>query len=1144
MELFHNIRTVARYEATILRRSWFFRLFSIGALFFLTIMNIALFSPIGDEPWDFIAIPSTVPLFNLYILNIGQAIVVIFLAADFLKRDKKVDTNEVLYTRSMSNFEYILGKTLGILRLFLGLDVIILFIALIVNIISNKMTVDIMSYFWYLLIICVPTIVFSLGLAFMLMSLIRNQAVTFLILLGIAAVDMFWLWFRFGSLFDYMAFGLPLYKSTVIGFDNPGFIINQRLIYFCLGMSFVFITILLFNRLPQSRAHTIISYLFAAMFFVVSTLSAIRIYSSFKTEEAEKRHVIDTNRQFENKQFVSLTDAYIDLVHRGKTIEASASLKFVNETVENIPDYIFSLNPGLKVTDVTSGGQKINFSTTSHIIDITPGNPLHPGSADSVVISYSGTIIESFCYPDQADNPKEQPYQIEMLQVHKRQVFLSDKYVLLIPESHWYPVPGLNYYPEDPARIKVDFTNYTLRVKPEEGLTAVSQGIMNSSGEYSIFTPESPLTGLTLAIGDYRSDTLELDTLQFITHYFPGNDYYKEDLALAEIRDTLPMLVSGIMRDLEVNFSTRYPFKTLSLVEVPVQFFSLPRMSTQTRAEVQPSMVLLPEKLSTTEGAGFQRRFTRNKKRMERENQVITDKELQVRIFNDFIRNTFISGENFNYRNGVVINEPTRYRLGPSFYFYKNNFYSDEYPVINSVFESHLQKVKIPGGNTFDYRSFMGGLSDIDRTNLIFRAGSFRELLGRNFSVDTVRLMVTSKGDYIFNLLRSKAGIADFNEYFKEYVEKNKFRRIDIRKFNDDIKAEFGFDFYDYLGDWFNSPAQPGFLFSDFQVNETVIDDRVRYKATFIASNPENITGIFNVSFRTGGTGSNSRQSSMTVMQGTQGFYSETGRGMEVTDISKIVMLGPDETKRISIILDYEPREMLVNTIYSKNIPGEITIPVSEIRKSHERTGTSDNEEVLSSMPSFTFPGEMIVDNEDPGFDRGPLLDRSPLKKLLKITNERGDEYQQVRRYNRPNYWQPVVSSSYFGKYVLSAVYTASGTGDRSVKWKTPVDEPGYYDIYCFIGKVNERVTITSGTAAPPPPGEEQRGDGLYKDLHYKIYHSEGTEEITIDFENSEAGWHNMGRYYLASDTATVELSNQSSGRVVIGDAIKWVRAK
>ncbi|TFG43123.1 MAG: hypothetical protein E4H43_02165, partial [Bacteroidia bacterium] len=690
MGLLHNIRTVARYEAKTLRRSWFFRLFSIGALVIFTFMNIGLFSPIGDESWEMISIPSSVPLINLYLLNIGQAIVVIFLASDFLKRDKKVDTNEVLYTRSMSNFEYVMGKTAGILRLFLGLDIIILLIGLLMNIISTSMTVDLPSYLWYLLIISVPTIIFSLGLAFMLMSLLKNQAITFLILLGIAALNMFWLNYRFGFIFDYMAFGLPVFKSGILGFDNFSLILNQRLLYLFLGLFLVLATVLLFKRLPQSKPHTVISACLMFIFLAGAVVCGLNTWSFYKTDINEKRLVIESNKQFENRNFVSLKDAAIDFSHEGKSFSASATLKFTNNNKEVLDKYLFSLNPYLSITGITSSGNTLNYTKTNHIIEIDPLKPLLPGESDSINISYSGSVNESFCFPDYSDNVKETPYRVAMVNVNKRQAFLNEDYVLLTPESHWYPVPGLNYYPSNPARIKIDFTTYTLRVKPGNDLTPVSQGKMKKEGEDFVFTPESPLTGLTLAIGNYRSDTLTVDSVKYISYYFLGHDYYKKDLA--EIKDTLSLLVSGIMRELETNFSTKYPFKTLGLLEVPVQFYSFPRMSTQTRAELQPSLVLLPEKLSMLSNAGFQKRFTRQKKRMERNNQVITDKELQVRLFNDFIRNTFISGENFRYVNGSMLNEPVRYRLGPSFYFFKNNFYSTEFPVINAVFEAHLQK--------------------------------------------------------------------------------------------------------------------------------------------------------------------------------------------------------------------------------------------------------------------------------------------------------------------------------------------------------------------------------------------------------------------------------------------------------------------
>jgi hypothetical protein len=60
--------------------------------------------------------------------------------------------------------------------------------------------------------------------------------------------------------------------------------------------------------------------------------------------------------------------------------------------------------------------------------------------------------------------------------------------------------------------------------------------------------------------------------------------------------------------------------------------------------------------------------------------------------------------------------------------------------------------------------------------------------------------------------------------------------------------------------------------------------------------------------------------------------------------------------------------------------------------------------------------------------------------------------------------------------------------------------------------------------------------------MHYKVYHDDGVEDISLDFENAPGGWNNLGRFYLSHDTAKVMLTNKSAGQMVIGDAIKWVR--
>ena len=1145
MSFLHNIRTVAQYEAKTLRRSWFFRLFSIGALFILTFMNIGLFSPIGDEPWDLVAIPSSVPLINLYLLNIGQAFIVIFLASDFLKQDKKLDTNEVLYTRSMSNFEYITGKTIGILRLFLGLDVIILCIGLLMNIISNSMTIDLMSYLSYLLIICVPTIVFSLGLAFMLMQVIRNQAITFMILLGYAALDMFYLYFRAGSIFDYMAFGLPVFKSGVIGFDNLNLIINQRLLYFFLGMAMVMGTILLFKRLPQSKFHKVLTIVMLIVFSSGAFITGSNTWGDYSRKVNDKKLVIETDRQYENRMFPSVENAIIDFDHKGVTFEASAGLKITNQNNEPLDTYLFSLNPSLIVLKITSADKELEFKRINQIIEIVPGNKLETGLSDSLTIFYSGSVNESFCFPDYADNIKENPYRIEMVNVNKRQAFLTENYVLLTPESHWYPVAGLNYYPSNPAKIKIDFTRYTINVHTKNGLSAVSQGKSQPGNGTCSFSSETPLTGLTLAIGNYLTDTLRVDSVEYLSYHFPGNDFYKKDLA--ELKDTLSLLISGVMRELETNFSTKYPFKTLSIIEVPVQYYSYPRRNTQTRAEVQPSMVLLPERLTTLQNAGFAKRFTRQKKRMARNNQVLTDKELQVRIFNDFIRNTFISGERFRYENGVAWNEPVRYRLGPSFYFFKNNFYSEEYPVINAVFETHLQKVTAPTEG-FDFFDFNGGLSENDKANLVLKEKSFKELLARNPGGDTIRSILTLKGDFLFNLLRSKAGIEEFKTWFKKYIDDNKFKSVDITRMNEDIKQKFGFEFYPFLNDWFSRKEQPGFLFSNLKASEIIVGDRSRYLVTFTASNPEPVAGLFNVSFRMGGAGEPGGGPVMEVVEfaGGGGSFkvSGQGRGMEASDITKIIFLGPAEAKSISIVLDAQPRALQINTLFAKNIPGEIIMPIEEIIKAKSKVTELENTETITRIPDLKDPFETIVDNEDPGFIFTRQNTDSPLKRLLGVKSRNGQTYEQIRLMRAPEFWQPVVQSSYYGKYIRSSIYTRSGTGDKVLTWKAPLAKSGYYDIYTYIGKASDGIVVrTSGPAAPPPPPGEggKGGSSPCRDLHFKIFHDQGTEEITLEYENAESGWNNLGRYYLSSDTAKVELTNQSIGNYVIGDAVRWV---
>jgi hypothetical protein len=235
-----------------LLRSWFFRIFAALAVGGLSIFNLALNIVSSGSPWIYRALPASIPYANLIILNLGQAIVAVFLASEFLKQDKKNDTSEVIYTRSMTNGQYLLGKTLGILYVFFVLNIVILLIGIGFSFMSSVSLQHILYYFAYPLLISLPTLVFILGLSFFAMIVIKNQAVTFIIILGYIALTIFYLNKKLFHIFDYIAYQVPMMYSSISGFGDFSEIILHRCIYFFLGIGLIYLTIYSLPRLPQS----------------------------------------------------------------------------------------------------------------------------------------------------------------------------------------------------------------------------------------------------------------------------------------------------------------------------------------------------------------------------------------------------------------------------------------------------------------------------------------------------------------------------------------------------------------------------------------------------------------------------------------------------------------------------------------------------------------------------------------------------------------------------------------------------------------------------------------------------------------------------------------------------------------------------
>lgn len=198
-----TIQVIALYEAKNLFRSWFFRIFLLISIIILLLINVSLFVLPASSRWMYYGIPSSIPYLNILLFGIVQSIIGIFMASDFLKYDYKLDTTEVIYVRSMTNTDYVFGKLLGILTVFLGLNIIILIIAFIFNFFFVDVKFIPEVYFLYPVLINLPSLIFIIGLAFMLMIILRNQATTFILLLGYSIITILFLGRKLNHFFDF-----------------------------------------------------------------------------------------------------------------------------------------------------------------------------------------------------------------------------------------------------------------------------------------------------------------------------------------------------------------------------------------------------------------------------------------------------------------------------------------------------------------------------------------------------------------------------------------------------------------------------------------------------------------------------------------------------------------------------------------------------------------------------------------------------------------------------------------------------------------------------------------------------------------------------------------------------------------------------
>jgi hypothetical protein len=1115
---------VARFEAKTLSRSWFFRIFSGLSLVIMTLFTVFGLA-LGNSPGVFWLLNASIPLANFKFLNILQAVIVIFLAADFLRRDRKLDSTEVIYTRSMSNADYVFGKTLGLLFVFIVLNLIFAVVAGFIHLFFAKTAFVFLPYVKFMLFYSLPTLVFMIGLTFFLMSVIRNQAVTFIILLAYSGIVLFYLAFRYHSIFDFLGFQVAAGDSDFIGMAMTLQTLLQRLSYLFLGISFIFFTIILLRRLIQSRPMHKTSKLLAVVFLLLAIACIGYNYNLTRQGIQARLNQAELNKNYATQPVVAIKNIKLAIQHTGKEINGTAMIVLTNQNATALEKYLLTLNPGLEIVKVTNSQQDLPFNREKQLLWITPAQPLAMNSIDSLRIEYKGKIDENYMFPEVRESERARAFRIWLYHFQKKYAVIEKNYLLLTPESNWYPIAGLPYGANYPEMQKKDFIRFKLTVTTQPKLTAISQGKSEKQEQDGnaiyTFTPEQPLSEISLIVGQYEKRSLTVDNIEYSLFSLKSHDFFAP--FFTAVGDTLAALIRDAKNNFENTLSLNYPFQRLNLIETPIQFTNYARPWTQTRESVQPEMVLLPEKGVGCNSVEFDQMKKRAERRREFSGQVLTEQENQARMFMDFVTGnlTGASGGFFMQMNNMIPNV-SDFRLLPNFYYYKNHFSSTDWPIFNLAFESYF-KNKIPEDRPGFLRSFIG-LSAQEKCNIELDGKSIKTVLS-DTSLRTLHVeMIQNKGNVLFLNLQNQFGTDVFNTFIKNFLNENQFSNIPVERFIQKIAEQFKIDFVPYFNNWYSDTLIAGFIISNIQGEQILENERTRFQTRLTIENLESVPGLVQLKFFQEGGG------------GGRGF----GFGPRTSTTAletKIVRMNPHERKEIGVILDEAARRIEINTLISKNIPAVIDKRFSREPEVNKKAIPFDGERVLAPE-SVAKDVEIIVDNEDPGFEIISEGKQGFLQRFFRDETDKSRKYGEVFYWRPPSQWKPTTDANFYGKFIHSAHVIKNGRGENKVAWKAEIPESGQYEVSYYPGYPG--MMFFRGHGPGGRGGEGQRSNTTT--LNFIVNHDDGEAKVPLEVNTSDAEWTYIGTYFFSKGEAKVLLTDQGNDRFVIADAVRWIK--
>ena len=1077
-----------------------------------------------------------------WFMLIFMVIGLVLLAFDIRARDQRERMAEVLDTRPVGNVVLIGGRLAGsVLLLWLAVAVIMGLVQLI-GVTAKAFdwwfgdTIEPVSLLGFLFVDALPSLVLWGSLVALLAVTIRNRLIVAILALGIFGL---YVWSGF-VLPYYLVRVLSVFQATVGTASDmlPAFaedgIPLQRVFIVVLAAALVVFAAALHPRQdgrgPRTRlavASVLAGLAVAGLALLVDDATSAR---ALRADWAALHEAVEGEARHDVLRLEG--DVTIDPGRR-LALELDYHLEVASPTRE----LLFSFNPGLSVSEVRVDGTPAASTHEAGLLRIELAEPRAGGERVHLELTAAGYPDESFGYLDSdldLDLVKGEAANVLLLGTDV--IVFDRRYVALMPGGRWLPMPGTATGRGDPAHYGQDYFEIDLVVGVPDGWLVAGPGLRRDAGNGGFrFAPPAPVPEFALLASRFDRRHTEIGGVEFELLLHPGHGTH-----LGLFADSFDMVKERVGERLAdaAAFGFPYPYEGFSLVEVPTRLRVFGGGWRMDAVRAQPGMLMLRETgLPTARFDTLFRILAQFGQLPEGEGE----QGAEAAFVKTALLEQFFEGD---FSGGKLVDGATRNFLRFQTGARGEGAIALDY-VIHELAASLIHRRAV--GAYFSPRTFASGANLQD---------TFFQLLTGMFSGEGLRLTMDTSAPtlastwslalgmplaaldpatdagHALDVLAFKApaiarsmvdglGRDALGALLAELRRRHAGSNFTIDDFNA-VARDTGADLDSLVGDWLGDASLPGFLVSNVDAQRLTDGERgePRYQVRVHVRNGEPTPGL--------------------VRLGVFGEADDESRRW-----SDPVRVGGLASVELGMVVDAPPAEAWLAPYLSLN-RRDMRLALGDYDTREAVDAVPFNGSRASDWQPAPEPG-IVVDDLDPGFSivyATPEDEDDYTRQLPTWLGGNVDFDQGLPVYNPtglpPRGWWRREPPGTWGRYRHTIANAFAGDGGASARFTAQLPSAGRWRVDYYVPSVESREHGSDVGGGFRVQIERGVLTGEKGDYDVKIVATGVEESIEFDASAAREGWNDLGEFSLPAGEASLLVSNKTTGRAVVADAVRW----